>query len=520
MSTELIMEQVDNDDDDESNVLSLEFRSDDGAETSTTTTATTTPTLWSPSGNRWRDMWHFVGPGWFVSIAYVDPGNYQADIQAGATTRYYLLFCVWWTSILSIYVQVLCVRLAYYGGVTLAQVQAYNTPNNKMRYLNWAIAELSTIITDLPEVIGIGIACNIFFGWPYVVGVVLSLITTMVFLATMNYGIRVLEVLIAAFVGIMSIALWVELSVVGVDWSDAMSGWIYGFVQVTTDDIFAITGILGAVVMPHNLYLHTGSVQSRPAAPIHVKKAVWYASWEPVVPIVVSFFVNMAIVAIAAERVFGTDGASSVGLTDFCSYFKTLKGGCILWAVALLAAGQSSAITTTFTGQFVMDGFLNLKLPVRWRAIITRLVAIAPCVVVSAAFPNDLNRMVNIVNASLSFLLPFALTPLVKYNCSREVMGFHASRGLEKCVLYFFAFGVWFVNALALSINGGGFFGDARARTSSTVSKMGLAVIEITIQVFYLWWNWNCMQSPVRQRVPDHADSEDDLCLQEENSIT
>jgi NRAMP (natural resistance-associated macrophage protein)-like metal ion transporter len=111
------------------------------------------------------------------------------------------------------------------------------------------------------------------------------------------------------------------------------------------------------------------------------------------------------------KRVFGVDGADQVGLTDFCNYFQKLTGGCSLWAVALLAAGQSSAITTTYTGQYVMDGFLTLSIPMRWRAIITRLIAITPCVIVSIAFPNNLNQMVNIVNSSLSVLLPFAFTP-------------------------------------------------------------------------------------------------------------
>lgn len=207
---------------------------------------------WSPSGSKWRDFLHFVGPGWFVSIAYVDPGNYQADIQAGATSRYQLLWVVWWTSLLSIYVQILCVRLAYYSNMTLAEAQAQNA-SRKMRYLNWFIAELSIVITDLPEVIGIGIACNIFFGWPYYVGVIFSLVTTMIFLCTLNFGMRILETIIFIFVGIMSIALFVEMDFVGVDSSELIQGWIYGFSSVSQQDIFAITGIVGAVVMPHNL---------------------------------------------------------------------------------------------------------------------------------------------------------------------------------------------------------------------------------------------------------------------------
>jgi natural resistance-associated macrophage protein 2 len=455
---------------------------------------------WEPSGDSWKDFWHFCGPGWLVSIAYVDPGNFQADIQAGANSRYKLIFAIWWTSVLSIYVQILCVRLAYYGQVTLAEAQARDAAARKWRYLNWFLAEFSTVITDLPEVIGIGIALHFFFGWPYYAGVLLSLVTTMVFLATMNWGVQVLERLIFCFLAIMSIALWFEMAFVSPHGKDLVEGWLYGFVNVKSDDLFSIAGILGSVVMPHNLYLHSAVVQSRPVKRQDhiVQKAVWYSSIEPIVPILVSFFVNVAVVSIAAESVYGSPGAEDVGLTDFCTYFQKVKGGCVLWGVALLAAGQSSAITTTFTGQYVMDGFLNLQVPVEVRAIVTRLVAIAPCVTVSLLFPNHLNKMVNIVNAALGFLLPFAFTPLVKYNCSEECMGKFAAKGIEKYVLYTFAVLVWAVNAFTLSAVGGFFFGDILRGMPMTWRKMLLVFLEILIQVFYAGWNWNCLWSQVQ----------------------
>mmetsp|Transcript_28844 Transcript_28844/g.32986 ORF Transcript_28844/g.32986 Transcript_28844/m.32986 type:complete len:520 (+) Transcript_28844:75-1634(+) len=452
---------------------------------------------WSPSGSTWRDLLHFVGPGWFVSIAYVDPGNYQADIQAGAASRYELLWVIWWTSILSIYVQILCVRLAYYANMTLAEAQAKHS-SKCMRYLNWFIAEFSIVITDLPEVIGIGIACNIFFGWPYYVGVIASLFTTMVFLFTMNFGMRVLETIIVLFVGIMSVSLFIELDFIGVSKDEIVSGWIYGFTEIGKQNIFAMTGVLGAVVMPHNLYLHTAACQARPAEKEHIKQAVRFSSWEPVLPILISFFVNLAIVAIAAEKVHGQENSSMVGLTDFCEYFKSLKAGCILWGIALLAAGQSSAITTTYTGQYVMDGFLQIQLPVHIRAIVTRLVAIAPCVLVSIAFPNKLNELVNIVNSLLAFFLPFAFTPLVKYNCSPEIMGKDScAKGIEKYILYGFAFAVWAINAFGLSLQNGGFFGDLRPRLNNAGLQTLMGAVEILVHVFYIWWNLNCVTTPI-----------------------
>ena len=452
---------------------------------------------WSPSGSWWRDMLHFVGPGFMVCIAYVDPGNYQADIQAGATARYQLLWTVWWSSILSIYVQVLCVRLAIYGQVTLAEVQAADN-SDRMRWLNWAIAEFSIVITDLPEVIGVGIACNVFFGWPYYVGVILSLFTTMIFLACERFGIRVLESMIVVFVGVMSIALFVEMALVGTNVPELVEGWAYGFIHVTADDIFTITGVLGAVVMPHNLYLHTGACQSRRVVREEsvVKQAVWLSSLEPVFPILVSFFINMAIVSIAAESVYGEPNAEEVGLTDFCVYFQYLKSGCVLWGIALLAAGQSSAITTTYTGQFVMEGFLDITLPTWARAVITRLVAITPCVIVSALFPQDLNLLVNIVNSALSLLLPFAFTPLVKYTTSEKFMGKYAPPVWERWLLRGLAFGVYLLNAIAISAPGGGFFGFVFEEKFSFKNAICFFYM-VALQVFFLWWNATTAFTPI-----------------------
>mmetsp|Transcript_49358 Transcript_49358/g.50158 ORF Transcript_49358/g.50158 Transcript_49358/m.50158 type:complete len:357 (+) Transcript_49358:134-1204(+) len=259
---------------------------------------------WSPTGVWWKDLLFFCGPGWLVLIAYVDPGNYQADIQAGATSQYRFLFTVWWSSILSIYVQVLCVRLGYRTKMSLSEVQAfeYKSTNSQWKvYIAWIIAEFSIIITDLPEVIGFGIALNIFFGLAYWIGILLSLITTMLFLATQRFGIQTLELIIFALVGIMSIALFVELGFIHPNVKSLVVGWVYGFVDVKASDIFAMVGILGAVCMPHNLYLHSGTCQERKInvstgdGPATMELVVKYCSWEPVFPIIVSFFVNMAI---------------------------------------------------------------------------------------------------------------------------------------------------------------------------------------------------------------------------------
>jgi Mn2+/Fe2+ NRAMP family transporter len=150
-----------------------------------------------------------------------------------------------------------------------------------------------------------------------------------------------------------------------------------------------------------------------------------------------------------------------------------------------------------------MDGFLKMRLPTEVRAIVTRLIAITPCVIVSILFPSYLNQMVNIVNAALSFLLPFALLPLIKYNCSDTIMGVdHSSKGLEKLILYGFGVLVWLINAVTLSVPGGGFFGDFVAAMDWSTAKLGWIVLQIVIQTFYAWWNYNCLFTPVACRMP------------------
>ena len=313
----------------------------------------------------------------------------------------------------------MCVRLGLYSKHTLAEVQGRDfrlQQSDWKRYVAWLIAEFSVIITDLPEVIGIGIACNLFFGWPYWIGVVCSFFTTLLFLAMANYGIRWMELVIVLMVGLMSVALFVEMGLLQPDVPQILEGWvssclvwfglvwflllllllrtyrrisdieskfrilvllscyclccysyqIYGFIYTTPSDIFAITGIMGAVVMPHNLYLHSATIQERKidrSHPTALDKAVKYCSWEPAFPIFVSFFINMAVVSIAAVSVYqqvSDEVANTVGLTNICTFFKHLgAAGCILWGIALLAAGQSSAITTTYVTSLLL--FLLLK---------------------------------------------------------------------------------------------------------------------------------------------------------------
>merc|ERR1712188_154062 len=426
----------------------------------------------------------YFGPGWLVCIAYVDPGNYQADIQSGAQTGYSQNWVILWTELLSWYVQYMCVKLQHYTNPNLAEAMALQYPKY-IRWTFWAIAEISIILTDLPEVIGFAIAIHLFNpSVPLWAGVLLSFLTTMLFLATLNRGSYFIELTACALVVIMSIVLFIEWDYAPTDSKQFLAGAFVSALKMDPGAVQSIISIIGAVVMPHNLYLHSGALESRrcPSVEKYKRQAVKLGLWDPFIPILSTTVVNWAIAALAAIMVFqkadvSPEEAADLGIASFPKYLD-VKGGTIMWGIALIAAAQSSCITTTYSGQFVMDGFLKINLP-RWaRAIITRCVAVVPCAAVAAAFTNDtkaLETMVDIVNSSLAFLLPFALIPLVKLTCSKQYMGEDYVAGKIETVLITLATVLCFgINFYTLVAPGGDYFGQY-------TSMMNVVGVQITL---------------------------------------
>ena len=363
---------------------------------------------------------------------------------------------VLWTSLLSIWCQILCIRLSQRCRQTLAEAMADEYPT-VIRYLQYAIAEFSVIITDLPEVIGFGFAIKIFLGWPTWIGVLCSLATTMLFLSSQYFGFRALEGIIMCFVGIMSIVIFVQWSMTTTDWAMFWKGALIPGVSGIKPDALTILGLIGCVVMPHNLYLHSAAAMTRgdiPRTKKHVERAIQLSSLDLILPIFVTIAINWGIVVLSAENIYQNPSAANSGIADFCRYFSNMgDAGCILWGVALLAAAQSSSITTTYTGQYVMEGFLKLRLSLWKRAILTRLLAILPAVAIAASYSdNTLQHMIDWVNASLAVLLPFALIPLIKFNTSERKMGSAVPSLVEKVALWILGVAVICVNVLTVKL--------------------------------------------------------------------
>merc|ERR1711959_673843 len=431
----------------------------------------------------------YFGPGWLVCIAYVDPGNYQADIQSGAQTGYSQNWVILWTQLLSWYVQYMCVKLQHYTNTNLAEAMALQYPKY-IRWMFWVIAEVSIILTDLPEVIGFAIAINLFNpSVPLYAGVLLSFLSTMLFLASLAKGSYFIELTACALVVIMSIVLFVEWGMSPTDSVAFAKGAFLPLLPLNASAIQSIIGIIGAVVMPHNLYLHSGALESRrcPSVEKYKRQAVWLGLWDPFIPILSTTVVQWAIATLAAIYAFNNSAVGddvNLGIASFPDYIS-LKGGKIMWGIALIAAAQSSCITTTYSGQFVMDGFLKINLP-RWaRAIVTRCIAVVPCVAVAAAFDaKAMETMIDIVNSSLAFLLPFALIPLVRLTTSAQYMGKPYQAGkIETSLIWMATFLCFGINFYTLVAPGGDYFGQYTSQM--TVVGVQMNIIQDIVAVFY-----------------------------------
>merc|ERR1712072_330220 len=396
----------------------------------------------------------YFGPGWLVCIAYVDPGNYQADIQSGAQTGYSQNWVILWTQLLSWYVQYMCVKLQHYTNTNLAEAMALQYPKY-IRWLFWVIAEVSIILTDLPEVIGFAIAINLFNpSVPLYAGVLLSFLTTMLFLATLHKGSYFIELTACALVVIMSIVLFVEWDMSPTNSTDFLKGAFLPILPMTPGAIQSIIQIIGAVVMPHNLYLHSGCLETRRCPPVdaYKRQAVKLGLWDPFIPILSTTVVNWAIASLAAIYVYGKNipDADGLGIASFPKYLD-VKGGNIMWGIALIAAAQSSCITTTYSGQFVMDGFLKINIPKWSRAIFTRCVAVVP---------------------------------LVKLTCSKQYMGVDYASGKIETVLIILATVLCFgINFYTLVAPGGDYFGQYTSQM--TVVGVQMNIIQDIVAIFY-----------------------------------
>src|SRR5262245_46394479 len=382
----------------------------------------------------------FAGPGYLVSVGYMDPGNWATDLAGGAKFGYALLWVILLSNLMAMFLQTLCVRLGIASGRDLAQAcrDRYSKP---VAYVLWVLCEIAIIACDLAEVVGSAVALNLLFGVPLVWGVLITGLDVMLLLAAMHFGFRKIEAIVLTLVSTIAGSFALQVFLSRPEWGGVLAG--LTIPSVPDGEAFYIAlGILGATVMPHNLYLHTALVQTRDIAPTPEgrRQAIRYNVTDTIVALGAAFFVNAAILVVAAA-VFHRAGQFDVAeLQEAHRLLAPLLGAPIAataFAVALLASGQSSTITGTLAGQIVMEGFLNIRIRPWLRRLITRLLAIVPAILlISASGGKDTVGLLVFSQVVLSMQLSFAIFPLLHFTSDRKLMGEFANSAKVKTIGY------------------------------------------------------------------------------------
>ncbi|MFR0688973.1 Nramp family divalent metal transporter [Enterobacterales bacterium AE_CKDN230030158-1A_HGKHYDSX7] len=376
----------------------------------------------------WKRILQFAGPGLLVSIGYMDPGNWATAIEAGSGFGYQLLFVVLLSSLAGMVLQCLAMRLGIVTGQDLAQLSRSRYSLGTAR-LQWLLAELSIVATDLAEVLGCALAFHLLLGVDLVTGVILTAFDTLIVLGLKGQRFRHLEAIMLGLIVTISGCYLVELILIKPYWPDVAAGFLPSWDAVTQrEPLYLAIGILGATVMPHNLYLHSSIVQTRQVSGTHGKAAaIRLTRIDTVVSLSLALLVNAAILILAAAAFHETGHTGVTEIQDAYRLLEPLVGtglAAILFGVALLASGQSSTFTGTIAGQVIMDGFLQMKIPCWQRRLITRALALIPALIgVVMLGDKAVGKLLVMSQVVLSLQLPFALWPLIRFTSDRTLMG-------------------------------------------------------------------------------------------------
>ncbi|XP_039114113.1 metal transporter Nramp3-like [Dioscorea cayenensis subsp. rotundata] len=404
----------------------------------------------------WKNFFAYMGPGFLVCIAYIDPGNFETDLQSGAQYKYELLWIILVASCAALVIQSLASKLGVVTGKHLAEhcrAEYPRIPN----FILWILAEIAVVACDIPEVIGTAFALNMLFKLPVWCGVLVTGLSTLVLLLLQQYGIRKLEFFIAFLVATMAGCFFAELGYAKPDLSQVMRGLFVPQLKGDGATGLAIS-LLGAMVMPHNLFLHSALVLSRkvPRSVQGIKEACRFYTIESAFALAVAFLINVSVISVSGAVCSSANlspedqiNCKDLDLNKASFLLKNVTGrwSSKLFAIALLASGQSSTITGTYAGQYVMQGFLNLRITPWIRNLLTRSLAIVPSLIVAIVGGSaGAGKLIIIASMILSFELPFALVPLLKFTSSKTKMGSYANS-------FLIAATTWVISSLIMAIN-------------------------------------------------------------------
>lgn len=435
-----------------------------------------------PQGVGWlRRFLAIAGPGYMVSVGYMDPGNWATDLAGGAKFGYALLWVILVSNLMAMLLQTLCARLGLVTGRDLAQAcrDYYKKP---AAIALWLLCEIAIIACDLAEVIGSAVALNLLFGIPLVWGVLITAADVLILLGLMHFGFRKLEAVVIALVATVAFCFLAEMIMAKPDLGGVALG-LFRPTMPNLDALYISLGILGATVMPHNLYLHSAIVQTRAVerTPSGLRQAIQMNTADTIIALSAAFFVNAAILVLAAA-VFHKSGQVVEELQEAHALLRPMLGGAsaTLFAVALLASGQSSTITGTLAGQIVMEGFLRIRITPWIRRLITRGLAVIPAVVLISI--NGGKGTVDLLILSqvvLSMQLSFAIFPLMMFTSDPKRMGEFANPLWMKVVGYA-------VCGLIAGLNLYLLFQTATEHFGSR-GQIGLGILALGALAFSLW---------------------------------
>lgn len=367
----------------------------------------------------------FLGPAYLISVGYMDPGNWATDIEAGSKYGYTLLWVLLMSNLIALLLQSFAARLGIVRRLDLAQASRELYPR-KVNYILWGLAEIAIIATDLAEVIGMALGLKLIFGLPMYIGVCLAAFDSFLLIFLISYGIRKMEAFILTLVAIIGIAFFIQLYLAKPDIGLVVQGYKPSLPNL--DALYVAIGIIGATVMPHNLYLHSSLVQTRKIkrTPESILKTIKYNFIDTALALNAAFFVNCAILILAATTFYHNGLNNITSIEDAHKMLAPLLGSSlapILFGVALIAAGQSSTITGTLAGQIVMEGYLNLRIQPWVRRLITRLLAIVPALITIFIFgESEIEDLLILSQVALSLQLGFAIVPLIHSVSSTKKM--------------------------------------------------------------------------------------------------
>jgi manganese transport protein len=451
-----------------------------------------------PRGIWWRQWLAITGPALMAAVGYMDPGNWATDIAGGSRYNYTLIWVLLMSNLMAILLQTLAARLGIVSRRDLAQVchEEYPPAVNIPLYI---LTEIAITATDLAEVLGSAIALQLLFGLPLIYGVILTALDTLLLLLLSHLGIRKLESVVVALVGTIGVAFFIEILLGQPNWGGILRGFVPALPDATA--LYISIGILGATVMPHNLYLHSSLVQTRKIGSRFedIKRAIRWNNIDTGVALNLAFLINAAILIMAASVFFKNGFFHVAEIQDAHRLLAPLLGASIApiaFAIALLASGQSSTITGTLAGQIVMEGYLNLRIQPWLRRLITRTLAVIPAVAVIAYYgENSTSAMLVLSQVILSLQLPFAIIPLIHAVADKRRMGRFAIRPLLQGL-------AWLVAIVILGLNvklvidqiaewqqaAGGRAWILDATVIPFVTALGLLLIYVTFQPLVREW--------------------------------